>query len=58
MNTTPTLHDEEEILSSSDTREPVDPPTPEDNLREARDFHDEWSRRNPYSVYGQSTIWH
>ena len=35
-------------------REPEDLPTREDLLKEARDFHDEWSRRNPNSVYGQS----
>jgi hypothetical protein len=25
-------------------------------LKEAREFHDEWSRRNPNAVYGQSYL--
>lgn len=33
-----------------------DTPTREDILREARDFHDEWSRQNPYKVYGGNTF--
>jgi hypothetical protein len=37
-------------------REPEDPPTREDLLKEAREFHDEWSRRNPYRVYGQKVF--
>jgi hypothetical protein len=37
-------------------RDPDDLPTREDLLKEAREFHDEWSRRNPNAVYGQSYI--
>ena len=35
-------------------RDPDDQPTREDLLKEAREFHDEWSRRNPNRVYGYS----
>lgn len=33
-----------------------DQPTREDILREAQDFHHEWSRQNPNEVYGGNTF--
>lgn len=40
-------------------RRPLDEPekpTFEETLQEAQDFHDEWSRQNPNSVWGQSWL--
>lgn len=33
-----------------------DEPTWQETLQEARSFHDEWSRQNPYEVYGGNTF--
>lgn len=32
-----------------------DQPTCQETLQEARDFHDSWSKANPYEVYGGNT---
>jgi hypothetical protein len=41
-------------------RRPSDEPSlseqRQQDMEEAREFHDEWSRRNPNHVYGQSII--
>ena len=41
-------------------RRPSDEPSlaeqRQQDMDEAREFHDEWSRRNPNHVYGQSII--
>jgi hypothetical protein len=46
--------DDDERPARSFRRDPDDQPTSEDLLKEAREFHDEWSRRNPNRVYGYS----
>lgn len=57
MNNDTDIEDEERPARSF-RRDPDDQPTREDLLKEARDFHDEWSRRNPHKVWGQNTVWH
>jgi hypothetical protein len=41
-------------------RRPIDEPSKSEQrqqqLEEAREFHDDWSRRNPNYVYGQGMI--
>jgi hypothetical protein len=49
------IEDERPVRPS---RDPDDLPTPEETLQEAREFHDEWSRRNPHQVWGQPSIWY
>ena len=44
---------DDERPARSFRRDPDDQPTREDLMREAQEFHDEWSRRNPNYVYGQ-----
>jgi hypothetical protein len=47
-------YDDDERPARSFRRDPDDQPTREDIGREAQEFHDEWSRRNPNRVYGYS----
>lgn len=52
--TLPTDPDDDEPIRCESHDEPTIAEQRQQQLEEAQEFHDEWSRQNPNRVYGQS----
>lgn len=50
------IDDNDEPVRRAPTRMEDEPETFQETLQEARDFHDSWSRQNPYDVWGGNTF--
>jgi hypothetical protein len=50
------IDDNDEPMRRSPRRMEDDPQTFQETLQEARDFHDSWSKSNPYDVWGGNTF--
>jgi hypothetical protein len=50
------IDDNEPARTPRRAQDEPDTPTREEILQEARDFHDSWSRQNPYDVWGGNTF--